>query len=526
MNSFRSFFIKAETAALVLLFAMTNLKAQDPTYLCELRNDVQVNASTFEFDVYLLRTGATPFEFSSMQFGININSGARNNGTITVTILPGTSELNAAQIPASNKFSFSNTSNCIIMTGTAPPGAGNGTIISNSGFGTRLGRIRLTNSVNFGSVTPDLTWSFLLATGYVTKVNAYVAGLSKEITVQSSHTNSNLVNNLLNPPAPLTFSVTGGGAYCEGGSGVPVGLSGSEVGVTYTLIRNSTELTPTVAGTGSAISFGNQTVAGTYTIEGTNAGGTTLMTGNAVVTVDPLPVAAGTITGTSSVCQGATAVAYTVPEITNATSYEWFYTGTGVTINGTTRSVTINFASNATTGNLTVRGVNSCGNGIVSPTYAVTVNSVPAAAGTITGTASVCQGQSGVAYSVPAISGATSYSWAYTGTGATITGTTNSVTIAFATNATTGNLTVRGVNTCGNGTVSANYANHREPAAGSSRYYNGYGFSMPGTERGCLQCTGDKRSHELQLGLYRHRSHDNGYDERGYDSLCHECHVR
>ena len=109
-------------------------------------------------------------------------------------------------------------------------------------------------------------------------------------------------------------------------------------------------------------------------------------------------------------------------------------------------------------GNLTVRGVNGCGNGTVSANYGITVNPLPGAAGTITGTAAVCQGQSGVAYSVPAITGATSYSWTYSGTGATITGTTNSVTISFAANATSGNLTVRGVNGCGNGTVSANYA--------------------------------------------------------------------
>ena len=431
---------------MVFIFAITNLKAQDPTYLCELRNDVQVDASTFEFDVYLLRTGTTVFEYSSMQFGININSGARNNGTITVSLLPGTSELNAAQIPPSNKFSFNSTTNCIIMTGTAPPGAGNGTIISNTGNGTRVGRIRLANSVNFGSVTPDLTWSFSLATGYLTKVNAYVAGLSKEITVQSSHTNSNLVNNLLNPPAPVQYIVTGGGTYCEGGAGVAVELSDSETGVTYTLIRGTTDLTPTVTGTGDPISFGNQTVAGIYTVKGTNAGGTTTMTGSATVTVDPLPVPAGTITGTASVCQGSTSVSYSVSDITNASSYEWAYTGIGATISGTTRNITINFASNATSGNLTVRGLNSCGYGTVSPAYAIMVSSVPAAAGTITGTAAVCQGQSGVAYSVPAIAGATSYSWAYTGTGATITGTTNSVTISFASNATSGNLTVRGVN--------------------------------------------------------------------------------
>src|SRR5665647_3334294 len=158
----------------LMVLTSTGLYAQNPTYLCELRNDIQVNASTYEFDVYLLRTGSTVFEFTSMQFGININPAVLNGGNLTVTLVSGTSELNPSQIPTAPKFSFNSGSNCIIMTGMAPPGAGSGTIISNSSPGTRLGRIRLVNTANFGSVQPNLTWSFLLANGYVTKVNAYV----------------------------------------------------------------------------------------------------------------------------------------------------------------------------------------------------------------------------------------------------------------------------------------------------------------------------------------------------------------
>ncbi len=206
------------------------------------------------------------------------------------------------------------------------------------------------------------------------------------------------------------------------------------------------------------INFAANATTGNLTVRGVNTCGNGTVSANYAITVNPLPAAAGTITGTATVCQGATSVAYNVPVIANATSYLWSYSGTGATIVGTTNSVTINFATNATTGNLTVRGVNACGNGTVSANYAITVNPLPAAAGTITGTATVCQGTNSVAYNVPVIANATSYLWTYSGTGATIVGTTNSVTINFAANATTGNLTVRGVNTCGNGTVSANYA--------------------------------------------------------------------
>jgi len=169
-----------------------------------------------------------------------------------------------------------------------------------------------------------------------------------------------------------------------------------------------------------------------------------------------LPAAAGSISGPAIVCQAQNNVAYTVPVIANASSYSWSYTGTGATINGSTNSVTISFAGNATSGNLKVFGVNSCGNGPVSANFPITVNPMPGAAGTITGSGSVCQGQSNIAYSVPAVTSATTYVWSYTGTGATLSGgSTNAITINFSAAATSGNLSVYGSNACGNGTASA-----------------------------------------------------------------------
>ncbi|HPS98376.1 MAG TPA: hypothetical protein PLY46_09470, partial [Bacteroidales bacterium] len=106
MKLLKSLFKESAVAAMLLMAMATGLKAQNPGYLCELRNDIQVNARTFEFDIYLLRTGTVPFEYSSMQFGININPGARNGGAISVSLVDLTSELNASQIPDPGRFSF------------------------------------------------------------------------------------------------------------------------------------------------------------------------------------------------------------------------------------------------------------------------------------------------------------------------------------------------------------------------------------------------------------------------------------
>jgi gliding motility-associated-like protein len=97
----------------------------------------------------------------------------------------------------------------------------------------------------------------------------------------------------VNPLPTNTFTVTGGGAYCAGSGGVVVGLSNSEVGVNYQLLLNNSNLGAPISGTGSAISFGNQTAAGSYTVVATNAstGCVSNMTGSVVVVINPLPIA-------------------------------------------------------------------------------------------------------------------------------------------------------------------------------------------------------------------------------------------
>jgi hypothetical protein len=57
-------------------------------------------------------------------------------------------------------------------------------------------------------------------------------------------------------------------------------------------------------------------------------------------------------------------------------------------------------------------------------------------------------GQSNVVYTVPNVSGVT-YNWRYSGTGATITGTTNSVLISYSLTARSGTLSVTASNACG-----------------------------------------------------------------------------
>jgi hypothetical protein len=86
----------------------------------------------------------------------------------------------------------------------------------------------------------------------------------------------------------------------------------------------------------------------------------------------------GTIIGQATVCQGETGVAYSVPIIPGATGYIWVLpTGATIATGNNTNSITVDFSYSATSGNITVQGTGSCGNGPVSSGFAVTVNESP-----------------------------------------------------------------------------------------------------------------------------------------------------
>ena len=99
--------------------------------------------------------------------------------------------------------------------------------------------------------------------------------------------------------------------------------------------------------------------------------------------VGSIPGAAGTITCLTAggghqlyFHVGETAsqtLSFHIGKVTGATSYLWSYSGTGATINGTDSNVTVTFVPGATTGNLTVKGVNSFGNGTASATFAIAI---------------------------------------------------------------------------------------------------------------------------------------------------------
>jgi gliding motility-associated-like protein len=152
----------------------------------------------------------------------------------------------------------------------------------------------------------------------------------------------------------------------------------------------------------------------------------------------------GAISGLGTLCAGQSTT-YSVGAVSGATSYSWTVPA-GWTINSGQGTTSITVTAGAGSGNICVTASNTCGTS--SPScLPVTVNTAPATPNPITGSASVCSGQS-LTYSIAAVSGATSYNWTVPA-GWTITSGQGTTSITVTAGAATGNVCVTASNSCG-----------------------------------------------------------------------------
>tara|TARA_R110000868_G_scaffold11389_3_gene55910 strand:- start:73247 stop:76888 length:3642 start_codon:yes stop_codon:yes gene_type:complete len=159
------------------------------------------------------------------------------------------------------------------------------------------GNTVLASNVAFSSTTSNKSTATFTTSTLVVGTHIITAKYGAIGSVYNSSTSTEL-NQVVTSPctSPIIYTVTGGGAYCSGGAGLAVGLSNSETGVSYHLYKDAIITGSAVLGTsGSSISFGTQTVVGTYTVVATRVDGscTSNMTGNAIISTNPLPSAPG-----------------------------------------------------------------------------------------------------------------------------------------------------------------------------------------------------------------------------------------
>ncbi len=268
--------------------------------------------------------------------------------------------------------------------------------LPNAGSITGASTVCVGASIALTDAAPGGTWSAqnsnatVDGTGNVTGVTVGTDDISYTVT-NSCGTVSAVLTVTVND-LPVVPAITGTPVVCESSTTL---LSNATGGGSW----SATNANATVSGTGlvTGVTAGTDDIS--YTV--TNGCGTTAV--GVVVTINPLP-AAGTITGTSTVCTGGT-VTLTDP----APGGIWSTTtGNASVAGGVVTGVTVG------TDVVSYSVTNSCGTAVA--TFTVNVVAVPTA-GTITGPTNVCPGAT-ITLS-DATSGGT---WSASNTNATVSG--------------------------------------------------------------------------------------------------------
>ena len=274
-------------------------------------------------------------------------------------------------------------------------------------------------------------------TSTTTSITTTASGTSGNVTVASNNNTcgssaaSTLAVTVSDVPAQPGI-ITGNVSVCSGSSNTySVAAVAGATTYTWTLPNGWTGTSTT-----ASITATTSTTGGNVSVTANNTCGSS--TSQTLAVTVGIPATPGAIIGNATVCSGSSNT-YSVAVVSGATSYTWTLP-TGWT--GISTTETIATTANTTGGDITVTVNNTCGSS-VAQTLAVTVNSIPAQPGTISGSASICSGSSNT-YSITAV--ATSYTWTLPG-GWTGTSTTNSITTVAST--TSGNVGVIANNTCG-----------------------------------------------------------------------------
>jgi hypothetical protein len=255
---------------------------------------------------------------------------------------------------------------------------------------------------------------------------------------------SNQIAMIVNP-LPTAYTVTGGGTFCAGTPGAPVGLNGSENGVTYELLLGGVPTVPPQihTGNGATISFGNQSISGTYTVSAHNNTSlcSQMMNGSAVITSNPLPFIYS-VSGTASYCSGGTGVNICLNGSEAGIIYQLYINGSpDITFNGTGAGFCFN--NQLTAGIYTVIATNpltGC-QSTMTGSATVTIDPLPVAFG-VTGGGAYCAGGNGVSICMGNSEFGVNYQ--LLPGGATIPGTGSS--ICFPTQTVAGTYTVNATN--------------------------------------------------------------------------------
>ena len=195
--------------------------------------------------------------------------------------------------------------------------------------------------------------------------------------------------------------------------------------------------------TSITVNFG--TTGGDISVSAGNSCGNSAFS-NLAVSTCPVPAAPGSITGNPNIAPNATGVVFSIAPVNGATKYNWRVpAGATIILGQGTTAITVDFGN--TGGNVSVQTESNCGSSSYTDLL-ITICLIPPAPGTITGTTTINQFAAGIGYSIPAVTGATNYTWTVP-SGATIVSGQGTLGILVNFGSTGGTISVRSENSCG-----------------------------------------------------------------------------
>ncbi|NBX80754.1 MAG: T9SS C-terminal target domain-containing protein [Flavobacteriales bacterium] len=285
------------------------------------------------------------------------------------------------------------------------------------------------------------------------------------LNIEEGFTSGNLAVKSVNPCAESTERIKLIGSILAR----PASISGSVAGLCAVGNSNPTYIATTVANAenytwispeGTAITTGQGTqtislniadsfVSGNLVVTANNVCGSSLPTSIAISSLAAQP---GVITGVSTGLgvNGTQTTTYSIASVNGAIEYLWTVpTGATIVSGQGTVSITVEFNSSFTSGNLSVESLNACGNSLKRTLILYSVPRIPLSiSGAFT---SICsQVSSELTYSIAPVLGATSYTWTVPVGTIILSGQgTNSITLSITSSFASGNLSVTANNICG-----------------------------------------------------------------------------
>ncbi|HRY34161.1 MAG TPA: hypothetical protein P5531_14445 [Bacteroidales bacterium] len=209
--------------------------------------------------------------------GVSLNFPLQGNGQMLQWqgMTAGTYQVHATQTTTNCNIAMNGTVNVSAQplpevyafgsSGVDCGGQGGGVVVLSNSQPGIVYQLMLNNVPVFSpiyGVGQEITWTGLPAGNYSIQAVNPGSGCSSWM---------NGTANVSFVPLPQIFTVTGGGDACANGTGVPVGLSDSQLGITYRLLWNGLYLSGyELTGTGQAISFGNLNQPGYFQVEATD----------------------------------------------------------------------------------------------------------------------------------------------------------------------------------------------------------------------------------------------------------------